>query len=314
MSGDLALHHHLEERVAAFKAKEAALVYPTGYQANIGILSSLVGRGDCVFLDRLSHASIVDGALLSGARIFRFRHNDPDHLEHLLKRERTSFKKALLVTETIFSMDGDRCPLKELVALKEKYGLLLMVDEAHATGVFGKRGSGVVEEEGLEEEVDLIMGTFGKALGGFGAYVASSKRLIHYLINTSRSFIYSTALPPPILGANLAALDIIEKEPHRREELLRRVESFRKSLTQNGLNVRGSSQIVPIIIGGVDRVRSFSELLRKGGYWALPIRPPTVPKGEERVRLSISLLHSRETLDGVMKKILEAKEVLLDSY
>lgn len=309
MSGDLSLHHLLEERISAFKSKQAALVYSTGYQANIGILSSLVGRQDCVFLDRASHASLVDGALLSGAKLFRFQHNDLDHLELLLKKQRHRFKRVIVATETIFSMDGDRCPLRGIVELRAKYGFSLMVDEAHATGVFGKRGSGIVEDEGLSDEVDIIMGTFGKALGGFGAYVASSSSIIRYLINTSRSFIYSTAPPPSIIAVNLAALDIIEREPDRRRILLQKASSFKERLTSFGLKAKGESQIVPLIIGGIDKVIEFSEFLRENGYWVLPIRPPTVPKGEERVRFSICLFHSDQVLKALMMDISKAKDL-----
>jgi len=170
LSGDSQLHHELEERTADFKDKEAALVFNSGYQANLGIISSLYGKGDVIFSDRLNHASIIDGIILSGAKFFRFLHNDFNNLKSLLKEQRHKFKNSLIITETVFSMDGDIAPLKELVELKEKYNSLIMVDEAHATGVFGERGSGMAEEEGLTEKIDLIMGTFSKALGSFGAY------------------------------------------------------------------------------------------------------------------------------------------------
>src|SRR3989338_2603151 len=172
LSGDLTLHHQLEEKIAQFKNKEAAMVFNSGYQGNLGIISALFTKGDCIFSDRLNHASIIDGILLSGARFFRFHHNDSRHLESLLKKERARYRKALIITETVFSMDGDKCLLKDLVRLKEKYNCEIMVDEAHATGIFGASGSGIVEEQGLQAQVDFIMGTFSKALGGFGAYLA----------------------------------------------------------------------------------------------------------------------------------------------
>ena len=235
LSGDLEICHQLEKKIAEFKGKEAALVFNSGYQANVGILSALYGEGDVIFSDKLNHASIVDGLLLSGAKFFRFRHNDMTHLESLLGKERPKFKHALIITETIFSMDGDRPDLKSLVGLKERFDCAIMVDEAHATGIFGKNGSGVVEEDGLTDKVDLIMGTFGKALGSFGAYLASSREIIDYMINRCRSFIYSTALPPATIASNLASIELIKEEPHRRRDLLKKADHFRASLKEKGL-------------------------------------------------------------------------------
>ncbi|MDP2830802.1 MAG: 8-amino-7-oxononanoate synthase, partial [Candidatus Omnitrophota bacterium] len=230
LSGDSELFHELEGAVARFKCKEAALVFNSGYQANVGIISSLFTRGDCIFSDRLNHASIIDGILLSQAKIFRFQHNDLEHLEAFLKKERDKFKNALIITESIFGMDGDRASLKALVGLKEKYNCRMMVDEAHATGVFGENGSGVVEEEGLSAQVDLIMGTFSKALAGFGAYLATSQSIVDYLVNTCRSFIYSTALPAAVIAGNLASLKLIKDEPHRRKKLLSMAKMLRDKL------------------------------------------------------------------------------------
>ena len=305
LSGDLELHHKLEEETATFKGKQSALVFNSGYQANVGIISALCKRGDAVFSDRLNHASIVDGILLSGARFFRFRHNDTDHLESLLKKERNKFRETLIITETIFSMDGDRCPLKEIVELKERYNCILMVDEAHATGIFGRCGSGVVEEEGLIKKVDLIMGTFSKALGSFGAYIAGSKKIKDYLINSSRSFIYSTALPPSVIAANLASLDLIKEEPFRRNKLLENSNYFRQELKKRGFNVRGSSQIVPLIPGDSEKTIGLSQELRNRGYWVLPIRPPTVPKGESRLRFSLTYHNTKEILERLINDICE---------
>ncbi|MBI4972808.1 MAG: 8-amino-7-oxononanoate synthase [Candidatus Omnitrophica bacterium] len=307
MSGDYQLHHLLEEKVAGFKHKEAALVFNSGYQANIGILSSLLGKRDCVFSDRMNHASIIDGILLSGARLFRYRHNDAGHLAQLLKKERGKFDKSLIITETIFSMDGDRPQLKELVYLKEKYDCWMMVDEAHATGVFGRGGSGIVEEEHLEARVDFIMGTFSKALGGFGAYLASSKKSVEYLINTCRSFIYSTALPPAIIAGNLAALDLIKDEPFRRKNLLESAEYFRENLETKGFAIKGQSQIIPLVIGDNFKALEFARKLQEKGYWVLPVRPPTVPKGQARLRFSLTYYHSKEILKNLLDDILKIK-------
>lgn len=303
MSGDTELCHCLEEKVARFKNKESALVFNSGYQANIGIISALCRKGDAVFCDRLSHASIIDGVLLSGARFFRFAHNDLDHLGDLLKKHRAKFDQGVIVTETIFSMDGDKAPLAGLVRLKEEYNCRLLVDEAHATGVFGARGSGVVGEEGLSGKVDWIMGTFSKALGSFGAYLAADAATIDYLINSARGFIYSTALPPAVIAVNLCSLDLVEREAFRRKQLLENAAYFRNRLKEQGIPVTGSSQIVPLICGDTATALSLSRGLQGEGYWVLPVRPPTVPRGEARLRFSLTYYHNREILDRLIAEI-----------
>jgi len=303
LSGDLNLRHELEESVARFKNKESALVFNSGYHANIGVLSSLYGKDDCIFSDRLNHASIVDGVILSRARFFRFRHNDTAHLESLLNEQRGRFRKALIVTESVFSMDGDKAPLKGLVRLKDKYDCSMMIDEAHATGIFGKNGSGLAEEEGLAGKIELIMGTFGKALGSFGAYVASSREIIEYLINTSRSFIYSTALPPAVIASDLASIGLIEQEPFRRLKLLESAANLRGALKEKGFDVKGESQIVPLITGDNLRTVKLAKRLQEKGYWVLPIRPPTVPQGEGRLRFSLSFCHNKDTLERLIDDI-----------
>lgn len=297
MTGSTSLHHALEEKVAEFKGKPAALVFNSGYQANVGVISALCGKDDCIFSDRLNHASIVDGIRLSGANLFRFRHNDTNHLEELLEKNRKNFRNALIVTETVFSMDGDVAPLEGIANLKEKYDSTMMVDEAHATGIFGDKGSGMVEEKGLAARIDIIMGTFSKALGGFGAYVASSQAICDYLVNTCRSFIYSTSLPPSVIAADIEALNIIEEEPYRRERLLSSADRLRGILKEKGFNVRGSSQIIPIIIGDNKKTVIMSEYLKEKGYWVTPVRPPTVPVGEARIRISLTYDHSEEVID-----------------
>ncbi|HAV42499.1 TPA: 8-amino-7-oxononanoate synthase [bacterium] len=301
MSGDLLIHHLLEEKVASFKGKEKALLFGSGYLANIGVIPAICGRDDIIFSDRANHASIIDGALLSGSKLIRFRHNDLNHLQDLLAKERSSFKRAIIIVETIYSMDGDRPSLKELVELKDRYKTMLMVDEAHATGIFGEKGAGVVEEEGLNEEVDIIMGTFGKALGGYGAYVAASKVMITYLINTARSFIYSTALSPSVTGSNLAAIELVEREPQRRRTLLENTQYFRNLLMKKGIELKGSSQIVPVVIGGSEVAVERARILEENGIFALPIRPPTVPRGEARIRFSLTYHHSQEILKRVVE-------------
>ncbi|MFH0731555.1 MAG: 8-amino-7-oxononanoate synthase [Candidatus Omnitrophota bacterium] len=308
LSGSLTLHSELEDRTASFKGKEAALIFNSGYQANIGIISSLCSRGDVVFTDKLSHASIIDGVLLSGAKLFRFLHNDAGSLESLLKTHRQKFKNALIITETVFSMDGDIAPLKDLVSIKEEYNCQIMIDEAHATGVFGDSGSGIAEKENLTDSIDLIMGTFSKALGSFGAYLACSKNIKDYLINTSRSFIYSTALPPSVIAANLASLELIKKEPFRRRELLQKASYFRNELSSLRLTVKGSSQIIPLIVKDSRKAVKISSLLKEKGFWAPAIRPPTVPANEARIRFSLSYCHTKDVLDRLINDIYEINE------
>ena len=277
LSGDLAIHHQLEKEIADFKTKESALIFNSGYQANVGIIKALCAKGDVIFSDKLAHASIIDGILLSDAKHFRFHHNDYEHLKFLLNKHRNNFKNAFIITETVFSMDGDIAPLEELVELKNQYDCKIMVDEAHATGIFGKNGAGMVEEKNLNREIDFIMGTFSKALGSFGAYLACSEKIKDYLINTCKSFIYSTALPPSVIAANLSSLEIVKQEPFRRQTLLENASNFRNALKQKGFLVKGSSQIVPLIVGESAKAVNLAQALKDKGWWVLPIRQPTVP-------------------------------------
>jgi len=309
LSGDLDSHHELEHKLASLKGKESALVFNSGYQANVGIIGTLFRKEDAIFSDRLNHASIIDGILLSGAKLFRFKHNDLDHLESLLKSKRHKSREALIVTETIFSMDGDMSPISELVDLKEMYGCKIMVDEAHATGIFGRNGYGVVEEKKLANRIDLIMGTFSKALGSFGAYVACPEEIKNYLINSCRSFIYSTALPPSVIAANIASLELVGEEPFRRKTLLENAQYFRDNLQKAGFQKRGCSQIVPVIIGDSAETEKLSQGLRDRGYWILPIRPPTVPAGEARLRLSLTYYHKKEMLDKLVSDLYDLNNV-----
>lgn len=306
MSGTGPLHASLEEKTAAFKGKPAALVFNSGYQANVGVISALMSRSDVIFSDRLNHASIIDGIKLSGAKLFRFRHNDTEHLEELLKEHRKNYRNALIVTETVFSMDGDQAPIGEISALCKKNDCLFMVDEAHATGVFGQHGAGMLEEIGDRDAADIVMGTFSKALGGFGAYVAVSKEIRDYLVNTCRSFIYSTSLPYPVIAADIAALDVVPGEHKRRMRLKENSAYLRDSLRSKGFEVRGESQIIPIIIGDNARTLKLSQALKDKGYWVTPVRPPTVPDGEARLRISLSSDHGRDVLERFCEDIAEA--------
>lgn len=309
MSGDLVIHHELEDAVARLKGKEAALTFGSGYMANTGIIPALVSRHGLVFSDRLNHASIHDGCRLSGARLIRFHHNDLNHLEELLKKKQGA-TTPLIVVESIYSMDGDRCPLRELVELKERFGCLLMVDEAHATGVFGENGGGVSEEEGVSGAVDLAMGTFGKGLGSYGAYVAGNRELIDYLLNRARSFIFSTALPPSVAAASLAAVGLIRQEPNLRRKLHEKIGYFKTLLRTGGYTVDlGPSQIIPILIGESKAALNKAHLLRQQGIFATAVRPPTVPNGTARLRFSITNHHSTADLAQAAKALLEIMDI-----
>ena len=305
MSGDLALHHQLEAAIAELKGKEAALLVNSGYQANTGLIPALTGRHDAIFADRLCHASLIDGALLSRARLFRYDHNDADHLRRLLEDHRDEFQNALIVTESVFSMDGDLAPLEDLAELKETHGCEMLVDEAHATGVFGPRGAGLVEARGLTDRVEFVMGTFSKALGGFGAYVAADWTDVDYLVNSLRSFIYSTALPPSVVASNLAAVKLCREGHADGAELLRRAERFRADLNETGFDVRGESQIVPVMMGPSEEALGAGRELAERGFLAVPVRPPTVPRGEARLRISLCSAHTDRQLEDLKEALRE---------
>ncbi|NTV12867.1 MAG: 8-amino-7-oxononanoate synthase [Desulfobulbaceae bacterium] len=301
MSGDLALFHQLEQEIANFKGCAAALLFGSGYMANVGMIPALVGRGDVVFTDRLDHASIYDGCRLAGARLLRFRHNDLAHLEELLKKERGT-GRGLVIVESLYSMDGDIAPLAELVALKNRYSCLLLVDEAHATGLYGQHGAGLIQEAGLADQVEVVVGTFGKALGSYGAYVAGSQELREYLINRARSFIYSTGLPPAVVGASLAAVRLVRNHPELRRQLAERAAYFKDCLIREGLpGIPGPSHIVPVMIGDGATALRLAEECYRVGLFLTAIRPPTVPEGSARVRFSLTLHHRLDELAEVAR-------------
>ncbi len=302
MSGDLNFHHELEESIATYKNKEAALLFGSGYQTNSTVIPALVGRSDVIFSDRLNHASIVDGCLLASSRLCRFRHNDLDHLEELLKKNRGT-GEALIVVESLYSMDGDIAPLTELVALKEKYNCLLMVDEAHATGLFGPSGSGLVEEMECSPGVDLIMGTFGKALGSFGAYIAAEQSMIDFLINRARGFIYSTALPPAVIGASLAAISLCQSNKALRQQLWDKVAFFTSQLASHNIPSSSPSQIIPLHIGKNAEAMAMADQLRQNNVFATAIRPPTVPENSARLRFSVTRHQSYAELEKTAELI-----------
>jgi 8-amino-7-oxononanoate synthase len=301
--GHLALHEALEAQLAAFNGTEAAVIFPTGYMANVGTIAALAGPGDVIFSDRLNHASIYDGIKLSGAALQRFPHRDLNRLEQLLHQTGAA-RRRLIITDSVFSVDGDVAPLNDLVALKARYGAWLMIDEAHATGVLGTNGAGLAEALGVAREVDIHMGTFSKALGSQGGYVAGDWRLIDYLHNRARSFIYSTALAPPILGAIAKALEIVVQEPARRLYLAQESKAFRQSLLSAGLDLLGSeTQIIPVLVGDNERTLEFAAVLKDQGLMAVALRPPTVPPGRARVRFSLSVGHASEDLSRAREVI-----------
>lgn len=308
VSGNMELHTELEQRLARFKGAEAALVFNSGYHANIGIISALIGRGDVIFSDKLNHASIIDGGVLSRAKFIRYPHKDINVLESLLKKHSSlnTHHSTLIVTDGVFSMDGDIAPLKELSALADKYNCILMVDDAHATGVLGANGKGALEHFNIDSPNIIQMGTLGKAFGCFGAYVAGSKKLVDYLINKARSFIYTTSLPPSVCAAGIAALDIMENEPQLRRDLWDRVVYFRTELKQAGLDtLKSETQIIPILVGEAENAVKISRDLLGKGIFLQAIRPPTVPEGTSRLRVTLMANHSLDDLEYALDCIKE---------
>jgi len=299
ISGSMRLHQRLEEQLAAFKGTAAALLFTSGYHANIGAITALVGKDDAVFSDALNHASIIDGCRLSHAQVFVYPHRDTDALETLLAR--SDARRKLVVTDSIFSMDGDRAPLSTICDIAERHGAMVMVDEAHATGVIGPHGGGLVAAEGLQERVTVQMGTLGKALGTFGAFVAARRTVIDVLINTARSFIYTTALPPPVVAAAAAALRIVMTEDERRLRLMANAAQLCAGLRSLGLDVGITpSHIIPVFIGGAAETMHLSERLLAAGVFVQGIRPPTVPAGTARLRVTVMSTHSSEDVQGAV--------------
>lgn len=306
VTGTLALHDELEQTIAAHKGYESALVYGTGYMANVGTISSLVGRNDLVLADKLVHASIIDAITLSRARLVRFKHNDTAHLETLLQKHADFDGRVLVVTESVFSMDGDIAPLTAIAELSEQFGVMLMVDEAHSTGIFGEGGAGLIAAQHLQDKVNVSMGTLSKAMGGYGGYVAGSKPLRELLVHGARAFIYTTAPPPAQIGAALGAFEALAADPLMGKRLLENAAFFRSKLQAAGLDTLGSqSQIVPVLIGDNEKAVAVSMALRERGIIASAIRPPTVPAGTARLRLSVTLAHSCEDLERAAALIAE---------
>jgi 8-amino-7-oxononanoate synthase len=302
VTGSHPLYEVLEKKLAAFKHTEAAITFGAGYMANIGVISALMNKNDLIFSDALNHASIIDGCRLSGAKIVVFPHADTKALEKLLAHTPCAGKR-LIVSDGVFSMDGDIAPLDRLVALAESFGALLMIDDAHATGVLGE-GRGTAHHFGLEGRVDVEMGTLSKALASAGGYVAGSRELIDYLVNKARSYIFSTALPPALIAAAAAALDILRESSVPVDRLAHNSRFFRGRLAEHGLSPGGSlTPIIPLIVGGSETALGAARALREEGLIVGAIRPPTVPRGQSRLRLTVSAAHTEEDLENAAKTI-----------
>src|SRR4051812_28323916 len=295
VSGNMTIHRRLEEKISEFKRSEACVLFGSGYLANTGIVQSLAREGDVVFSDSLNHASIVDGCRLATARTFVYDHCDLDHLEWGLRE--AGGRGALIVTDGVFSMDGDVAPLAEIVELAHRFDARVMVDDAHGLGALGPGGRGSVAAAGLEDEVDIVVGTLGKALGSYGAYACTSRTMAKYLINTARSLIFSTALPPPAVAAAGAALDLLLEEPRRVERLQRNATIMREALAGHGMATgESSTQVLPLVVGDADDAVRVCERALDKGIFAQAIRPPTVPEGSSRLRLAVMSSHTRTEL------------------
>ncbi|MEI6242284.1 MAG: 8-amino-7-oxononanoate synthase [Chlamydiota bacterium] len=311
ISGNLDCYDAIEKKIALLKKTEAALIFSSGYQANCSVLPTLADRHSLLLLDRLCHSSLAQGAKLSGGSVVRFRHNDTSHLHQLLKKHtsKKNYSRILIISESIFSMDGDGAPIDELIQLAEKFHCLLYLDEAHATGVLGHNGMGLsVGRKGLH----ITMGTFSKALGSYGAYVACSSSLKDYLVNFCKGFIYTTALPPPVLGSMDAALDLIPSMDQERKMLQKQSAKLRKILQDQGWNTgASSSQIIPIITKQEETTLDLCENLLKKQIYTVAIRPPSVPKGQCRIRFSLTTLHTEEHLSHLIRTMEELSHIYL---
>ena len=303
LTGNSKVFRDLEGFIAELFNKEQCLLFNSGYHANIGVLSALNQKGCAVFSDKLNHSSIIDGMKLSDGDFYRYKHLDYKHLEALLEKHSSKYEKVFIVSESVFSMDGDIADIERLVQIKKKYNAILIIDEAHAFGIFGQKGCGVAENV---DGVDLIVATFGKALASYGAFVVGNKVLIEYLINKARSFIFSTNIPPVNAMWSLWLLqNKLPEMSQKRQNLLSLAAFLRCELQENGLDTLGESQIVPVIIGDNEKTVKIAEKLKSEGFWVLPIRPPTVPLGESRLRISLNTLMDEKDIIRLPKIIKE---------
>ena len=305
--GTIQCFEDVEAKLAQLKETESSLIFNSGFQANVSILPTLTDRQSLILSDSLNHNSIIQGALLSRCRTERFRHNDVHHLRQLLKQHRQKgTQRILIITESVFSMDGDRSDIRALVDLAQEFEALLIVDEAHATGILGHRGMGLT----CGAQVDLTIGTFGKACGSFGSYIACSRKMRDYLINCCSGFIYTTALPPSIIGSIDAALDLIPTMDKQRRELLNNANFLRSALNNLGISTGNSStQIIPVIIGNEKETIALSQWLADHGILATAIRPPTVGQGQSRIRITLSALHTRKHVEQLLKIFTQWRDI-----
>jgi 8-amino-7-oxononanoate synthase len=307
--GRSTVHVELERRMAEFEHAEAALLFPSGFAANAGVVPALADRGDVIFADAKNHASLIDGCRLSRAETHVYRHNDAGHLAELLAAHSKKARRSLIVTDTLFSMDGDVAPLAEIAALARRHNAMLLVDEAHATGVFGPAGRGLAEAACVEYDGLIRIGTLSKALGAAGGFVVGPRSLVDYLANRARSYVFSTAQPASTAAAAIVALYLVAAEPERGAQLLATACNLRERLQAAGWNTGDSaSQIIPLHIGPAADALALSGRLRQAGFWFPAIRPPSVPAGESLLRLSLTVSHTAEMIDALLKELGTAKD------
>jgi 8-amino-7-oxononanoate synthase len=305
VSGTMTIHRRLEERLAEFKRRESALLFGSGFLANAGVVAALARPGDVVFSDQLNHASIIDGCRLSRAEVFVYEHGDVEHLAWGIAR--ADGRGALIATDAVFSMDGDTAPLEQIVELAARHGIRVLVDEAHGTGALGPGGRGALAEVGLEDQVDVIVGTLGKALGAYGAFVACDRSMTRYLVNAARTFIFSTAPPPPAVAGALAALELLERRPQLVDKLQSNADLLRFELEREGFDLAGSrTQILPVVVGDPGTAVRICDAALERGVFAQAIRPPTVPAMTSRLRLAVMASHREEELRAAARALGQA--------
>ena len=302
VSGNMEIHERLERVTSEFKGTEDALLFNTGYMANAGLIQAIASDRDAIFSDELNHASIIDGCRLSKARVFIYRHKDAEHLRSLIlqttEKNKNAYRRRIVITEGVFSMDGDIAPLTDIVKVAEEFDAVLIVDDAHATGVLGRSGRGSFEHFGIKSSAHIQMGTYSKALGSFGAYIAGTTLLKDYLINKARGFIYTTALPPSVIAASMAAISILQKDKGLLERLWENTMLFKDGIRTLGYNTMNSeTPVIPVYVGDTENALLFSQRLFEEGIYATPIRPPTVPEGSCRIRTTVTAAHSREDIE-----------------
>jgi len=311
IAGTMDLHSELEERIAKFKKAEAAITFQSGFAANLGTIQALVGKKDVIFSDELNHASIIDGCRLSGARIVRYTHCDPNHLEQVIKENKDTYEKAMIITDGVFSMDGDIAPLDRLQEISERFDILLAVDDAHGEGVLGKGGRGIVDHFNLHGKVDIEIGTFSKAFGVIGGMVSGKAVIIDWLKQRGRPFLFSSAMTPPDVAACIAAIDVLESSTEYVDTLWKNAAYFKAEMSKNGFDIGHSeTPITPVMLGEALLAQKMSKDLFENGIFATPISFPTVPKGKARIRVMISAAHSQEDLDQGLEKFIQSGKSL----